>query len=334
MPDESKVCKSCFKEKVLTDFYFRKESGGYKNVCKRCQIDGKTLKVSDTKLCKHCAIPKPKSDFQKASGKWLQPYCKPCDAERKRKYTEKNIEKVIKKRKDYYSANKVAISEKTQKRYISKKDQIRAQAKEYRDRNVVQKRQKDKEYCRLNREKISKQLKEKRALNPEYYKAKARSVRQNRTPEQKKRLADWQKEYRAKNRDRILAHKETRRHIIREQNRIRGNKKAATDIHFRIVKNLRSRTRFALKKWNTVKSDTTEKLLGCTIPQFKEYFSSLFTDDMTWDAFMRGEIHIDHKTPCVKFDLRIPEEQARCFHHTNLQPLWELDNLKKGVSCG
>lgn len=51
---------------------------------------------------------------------------------------------------------------------------------------------------------------------------------------------------------------------------------------------------------------------------------------MTWDAFMRSEIHVDHKVPCCAFDLTRPSEQAKCFHYTNLQPLWGKDNFEKG----
>ena len=40
--------------------------------------------------------------------------------------------------------------------------------------------------------------------------------------------------------------------------------------------------------------------------------------------------HIDHIKPCAKFELTNKEEQLKCFHYTNLQPLWALDNIKKG----
>ena len=33
--------------------------------------------------------------------------------------------------------------------------------------------------------------------------------------------------------------------------------------------------------------------------------------------------------PCATFDLRDAEEQRRCFHYTNLQPLWAADNVRK-----
>ena len=58
---------------------------------------------------------------------------------------------------------------------------------------------------------------------------------------------------------------------------------------------------------------------------------SPLTDGMTWDRFMKGEIQIDHIKPCAEFDLTKEEEQRICFHYKNLQPLWELDNLKKGT---
>jgi hypothetical protein len=44
-----------------------------------------------------------------------------------------------------------------------------------------------------------------------------------------------------------------------------------------------------------------------------------------------GKWHVDHIRPCASFDLTNPKQQQICFHYTNLQPLWAIDNIKKGV---
>ena len=50
---------------------------------------------------------------------------------------------------------------------------------------------------------------------------------------------------------------------------------------------------------------------------------------MNWNNI--GKWHIDHIKPCKSFDLTKSDEQKKCFHYTNLQPLWALDNIKKGA---
>lgn len=55
-----------------------------------------------------------------------------------------------------------------------------------------------------------------------------------------------------------------------------------------------------------------------------------FKDGMNWGNYNYNGWHIDHIKPCALFDLSKEEEQKKCFHYTNLQPLWGIDNLKKG----
>lgn len=108
--------------------------------------------------------------------------------------------------------------------------------------------------------------------------------------------------------------------------------KMRTDINHVTKKKLRGRIYAALKKG--VKSQSTMDLLGCSIEEFKVYFASKFTDGMNWDKYINGGIHIDHIKPCKLFDLTKEEEQKKCFNYKNLQPLWAIDNLKKGISYG
>ena len=71
-------------------------------------------------------------------------------------------------------------------------------------------------------------------------------------------------------------------------------------------------------------------LVGCTPKEFVNHMESKFQAGMSWkNRGLRGW-HIDHKIPCKYFQLTKEEEIRKCFHYTNLQPLWAKDNLSKG----
>ena len=60
---------------------------------------------------------------------------------------------------------------------------------------------------------------------------------------------------------------------------------------------------------------------------FKKYLSKLFTEHMTLNNY--GEWEIDHIKPVSSFNLNNEDELRKCFHYTNLQPLWREDNRRK-----
>ena len=51
---------------------------------------------------------------------------------------------------------------------------------------------------------------------------------------------------------------------------------------------------------------------------------------MNWSNYGKNGWVIDHIRPCASFDLGKETQQYECFHYTNLQPLWYIDNIKKG----
>ncbi len=329
---EKKICNVCNEEKDISSFYFRKENNKYRGNCKKCKplnskesISQKLL--SPTKVCKHCNEEKPVSEYNKAGGgKWLQPYCRPCDSERKKAYALANKENVMNARKTYYDANKEVIKEKRKNEYHDNREKILAYHKEYSKKNKELISKKGKEYRKNNSEYVKERDRQARINAHPQRLSREKEYRKNKTTEQKEKDKQLKKEWEIKNRD-VLKD----RYLDRKRKNRRDwcNMKSATDIGFKILKNLRSRTRWALKSNGAKKVAKTEVLLGCTIEYFKEYFSSLFTEGMTWERFMNGEIHIDHIKPCKLFDLTNEDEQRACFHYSNLQPLWEADNLKK-----
>jgi len=72
------------------------------------------------------------------------------------------------------------------------------------------------------------------------------------------------------------------------------------------------------------------ELLGCNIEFVKKYLESKFDKEMSWDNY--GKWHIDHIKPVASFDLTKLDEQKKCFHYTNIQPLWAKENREKSDS--
>jgi hypothetical protein len=101
------------------------------------------------------------------------------------------------------------------------------------------------------------------------------------------------------------------------------------DPAFKLLKTLRTRLGSALKNQNAIKSNNTMELIGCSISFLRGYLEAKFTEGMSWDN--HGEWHIDHIKPCASFNLLDDEEQQKCFHYKNLQPLWAQENLSKGA---
>jgi len=100
------------------------------------------------------------------------------------------------------------------------------------------------------------------------------------------------------------------------------------DLEFKLRGDISSRIRHAIKRNTAIKQSKTIILLGCTIKELRNYLEQQFRDDMTWENY--GNVwHIDHVKPCSSFNLLLPDEQEKCFHYTNLQPLLAKENLSK-----
>ena len=77
------------------------------------------------------------------------------------------------------------------------------------------------------------------------------------------------------------------------------------------------------------KNETALQLIGCTISELKQYLEKQFKDNMSWDNYGLKGWHIDHKIPVSAFNFLDEQQRKKCFHYTNLQPLWWYENLQK-----
>lgn len=135
----------------------------------------------------------------------------------------------------------------------------------------------------------------------------------------------WQKD----NWDKLkIYHKERnqeKKEHIRSVQRKYERSQRANNTDWRIKKNLRCRLYYAIK--SNQKRGSAVSDLGCSIEFLKVYLSSMFNKGMTWDNY--GDWHIDHIKPLSLFDLTDIKQFKKACHHTNLQPLWAEDNIKK-----
>lgn len=98
------------------------------------------------------------------------------------------------------------------------------------------------------------------------------------------------------------------------------------DPAIRLIHNARTRICMALVK--NSKSTNTLALLGMPSQEaYKQYIEARFTERMTWANY--GKWEVDHIIPCRLFRPWDLIAQRTCFHHTNLQPLWKRDNIRK-----
>lgn len=200
---------------------------------------------------------------------------------------------------------------------------------------------------------------------------KVLAQRRIRRPKNKERYAPYNREYRKKNKLRIAArwreYHETNQDKIRERQRVYyasnreviherekkrkpainrkyrqthadkirvtvrdwKRRKQLTCPRYRMENALRGRLRKALTR-NIKKVAPTMELLGCTPENLWLYLESKFETGMTRENY--GKVwELDHIMPCAIFDLTKPEHQRRCFHFSNLQPLFASENRKKSA---
>jgi hypothetical protein len=111
---------------------------------------------------------------------------------------------------------------------------------------------------------------------------------------------------------------------VNRKRRIYYMYKMKTDPLFKIKKNIRNRIWKYTKSIG--KSKKTFDIVGITAENLKTYLENQFISNMTWENY--GVWHIDHRIPLDS--AKTEDEIYKLCHYTNLQPMWGIDNVKKG----
>lgn len=221
--------------------------------------------------------------------------------------------------KKYYLKHKKEIVFKQKKRRKANRKKILACENEYneahreeRKRYAKQYKKNNKEkiiiYQKINREKILTTSKQYEKDNKEKRKAYRKANRKRENTRAKAR-------YKA-NKEKILTNIKERRKI---------------DTKFQLNSVMSTSIRRSLKNGKEDKS--WKDLVPYTLEQLKKHLEKQFTDGMSWNNYGINGWVIDHKIPqsiynFTKFEHR---DFKRCWALKNLQPMWNIDNLKKGA---
>jgi hypothetical protein len=219
---------------------------------------------------------------------------------------------VKKRRDDWHLRNRENQIGKMKKYWVENRESMLRYKAEYNQSNKEVINKKCHDYYGENRVKVLLQMKQHRITNKEQISHR----RKKQYRENYEIFMEKRKEYRDKNRE-----------MINKTAAFYRANRRKTDTEYKILCNIRTRIRMALKK--SSKGGRTTELIGCTIPELRRHLSKQFKPGMSWDNY--GEWHIDHIIPCACFNLSFLNQQKECFNYKNLRPMWAVENLRKGA---
>jgi hypothetical protein len=206
---------------------------------------------------------------------------------KERQKQRSNVSKVKGYYKDYYSKSEV----KERLKVYNSKPEVKEKQKEYHSRPEIKTRQKEyhsKPEIKARKKEYNKNKKIKNQSNKEYY------TTYNSLPH------------------------------VKERKYKQNAERRKNDIDYNLRNILRARF-YSVVKLNN-KQSSVLSLVGCTIEELRSFLEKQFLPEMTWENY--GSIwEIDHILPCASFDLIKEEEQKKCFHYTNLQPLFKTTEI-------
>lgn len=246
-------------------------------------------------------------------------------------YYDENKDRLLDYSSNWYEANKSKIRD----RLDANSDEIKRKSKEYNKRpDVIARKSKyNKEYWQKHKD--DPRTREMQRLRDRKYKENNRDKinENNRKPERIEKQKEWRrnnseylsiknKEWRRNNPD--LVAKSCKRRSAKNSERYRN------DNGYRCLVSMRSHLYRILKLTKQDKIESTSETLGYSVEKFMQRIEFQFKDGMRWDN--HGDWHLDHKKPISAFIKQGVTDPKIINALSNLQPLWALDNLKKGNS--
>jgi len=150
----------------------------------------------------------------------------------------------------------------------------------------------------------------------------------------KERLDEYYKEWSKNKKDHrkeyFKQYREKNKEKIKEVKRTYQKEKRHTDPIYKLISNFRTAIYTVLKENKLDKYTNYFNMVGYTAEQLKSHLEVQFKEGMTWENY--GEWHVDHIKPISSFTFETCEDEEFkiCWSLDNLQPMWGIENIKKG----
>ena len=151
----------------------------------------------------------------------------------------------------------------------------------------------------------------------------------------KEKVQKYNKLYREKNKEELKKKKykyyTSHKKEINEYKKNRYNK----DLDYKLKVNLRIQMSRYIQLFNSQKTISAVKELGCSVEEFRLHLESLFHPhpitniSMTWENYGKKGWHLDHIRPLASIKVTDEADLKEVFHYTNYQPSWAEVNLAK-----
>lgn len=181
--------------------------------------------------------------------------------------------------------------------------------------------------CKINnRELVNEQARIRYASSP-----KIREYQKQWCKDNPDKVARYNSDWRKENPDYMPAYYEEHKEEYVANAKERTKARKATDPAYKMLITLRKRLSGCLKQAKANKVTNTLDLLGCSMAYFMKFMEKKFQPGMTWKnhGFGKDKWHVEHREPCDSFNMLDEMDQRWCFHYSNLQPMWQPENLRK-----
>lgn len=264
-----------------------------------------------------------------------------------KEYRKNNLESTKQKQQEYRQIHKEEIKIKAAQYYQKNKDRLLEDSRRYNEIHKEEQKQYRQSYYLENKEKISKQVEQYQQKNKDKVKGWRKNYCQRHKGEIKENYRGYNQGY---SREYRKQHKEYfQEYIKKHQVKIRQllmiwrqqhpeyameqyyknketilkslAKKYREDLKFNLSSRMSSAIWVSLRNGSGKQNRHWESLVPYNLTQLKRHLAKTMPPNYSWQDFLEGKLHIDHRIPISIFSFTK-------FSHIDFQRCWALSNLQ------